>query len=220
MDLMKQLRALVLLGGAWVIYLLLACSVLAVAVVLERWLVFRRERRSSDALKERVPVLLAEGDLDSVSRLAQANPGAASAILLAGLRHLRCGAASMEEQVLAARIAEKSRLERRLLILGTLGNNAPFIGLFGTVLGVIQAFRALGSVDSANSTMLMTGLSEALIATAVGLFVAIPSVMAFNYFQKRTADILDEAETFVRLLLAHLKDRTQDALLSRPPAER
>ena len=201
---MKQLRALMLLGGAWVIYLLLACSVLAVAVVFERWLVFRRERRSSDALKERVPVILAEGDLDSVSRLAQANPGAAS----------------MEEHILAARIAEKNRLEERLLILGTLGNNAPFIGLFGTVLGVIQAFRSLGAADSADTSLLMTGLSEALIATAVGLFVAIPSVMAFNYFQKRLADILDEAETFVRLLLAHLKDQTRDDLRRGHPAER
>jgi biopolymer transport protein ExbB/TolQ len=182
--------------------------------------VFRRERRSSDALKERVPVILAEGDLDSVSRLAQTNPGAASAILLAGLRHMRAGAASMEEHILAARIAEKNRLEERLLILGTLGNNAPFIGLFGTVLGVIQAFRALGAADSADTSLLMTGLSEALIATAVGLFVAIPSVMAFNYFQKRMADILDEAETFVRLLLAHRKDQTQDDLRRGHPAER
>ena len=217
---MKQLRALTRLGGAWVIYLLLACSVLAVAIVIERWIVFRRERRSADALKERVPVNLGEGDLDSVSRLAQGHPGAASSILLAGLRHLRSGAASMEERILAARIAEKNRLEKRLLILGTLGNNAPFIGLFGTVLGVIQAFRALGAADSSDPSMLMTGLSEALIATAVGLFVAIPSVMAYNYFNKRMADILDEAETFVRLLLAHLKDQTQDNLLRRHPAER
>jgi len=216
---MKQLRALTSVGGAWVIYFLLACSVLAAAVVIERWIVFRRERRSVDALKEKVPVNLGEGDFDSVSRLAQGQPGAASAILLAGLRHLRSGAACMEEHVLAARIAEKRRLEHRLIILGTLGNNAPFIGLFGTVLGVIQAFRALGAAGSTDPSMLMTGLSEALIATAVGLFVAVPSVMAYNYFQKRMADILDEAETFIRLLLAHLKEQRQDDMLRRRPAE-
>ena len=101
---------------------------------------------------------------------------------------------------------ERQFLERRLLILGTLGNNAPFIGLFGTVLGVIKAFHDLAQAGSAGPEVVMQGLSEALIATAVGLFVAIPAVMAYNYFQKRVNDLLGETDSLVRLLLAKLKE--------------
>ena len=100
---------------------------------------------------------------------------------------------------------ERQHLERRLLILGTLGNNAPFIGLFGTVLGVIKAFHDLAQSASAGPEVVMQGLSEALIATAVGLLVAIPSVIAYNYFQKRVNDLLGQTDALVHLLMAQLK---------------
>ncbi|WP_345972741.1 MotA/TolQ/ExbB proton channel family protein [Sulfurimonas diazotrophicus] len=87
------------------------------------------------------------------------------------------------------------KLEKRLGILATFGNNAPFIGLFGTVLGVINAFHTLGADASFGVNAVMGGISEALVATATGLFVAIPSVMAYNYFVRRIKTVLLKRES-------------------------
>jgi len=86
------------------------------------------------------------------------------------------------------------KLEKRLGILATFGNNAPFIGLFGTVLGVINAFHTLGADTTFGVNAVMGGISEALVATATGLFVAIPSVMAYNYFVRRIKTVLLKRE--------------------------
>ncbi|MBN2895506.1 MAG: MotA/TolQ/ExbB proton channel family protein [Campylobacterales bacterium] len=102
----------------------------------------------------------------------------------------------MSERALAFRALEREAhqmheaalrllLEKRLGILATFGNNAPFIGLFGTVLGVIDAFHTLGAGAGFGVEAVMGGISEALVATAAGLFVAIPSVIAYNYFVRR-----------------------------------
>ena len=115
--------------------------------------------------------------------------------------------AAVEERLAAARIDGRYRLERRLWVLGTLGNNAPFVGLFGTVLGVIRAFADLAGNAGAGPEVVMAGLSEALVATAVGLLVAIPAVMAYNYFLKRAGEYLAETDALSRLLMAALKEK-------------
>jgi len=84
----------------------------------------------------------------------------------------------------------KLSLEKRLGILATFGNNAPFIGLFGTVLGVIKAFHDLATAKQFGVSVVMEGISQALVATALGLFVAIPSVIAYNYFVRKIKSIL------------------------------
>jgi biopolymer transport protein ExbB/TolQ len=99
---------------------------------------------------------------------------------------------------------ERSRFEEGLTVLATLGSNAPFIGLFGTVLGVIQAFGALGAhrTDAAD---IMVGISEALIATAFGLFVAIPAVVAFNVFSRKLKGIIVRSESLKDLYLSKIQ---------------
>ena len=92
-----------------------------------------------------------------------------------------------------------------MIILNTLGGNAVYIGLFGTVLGVIKAFRDLSLQGGGGAEVVMQGLSEALVATAAGLLVAIPCVVAYNYFQKSIREILADADAMARLLLARLK---------------
>lgn len=96
---------------------------------------------------------------------------------------------------------ERNRLEQGLTVLATLGSNAPFIGLFGTVLGIIQAFAALGAHQN-NAADIMVGISEALIATAVGLFVAIPAVVAFNVFTRKLRVLLVRSEALKDLYLS------------------
>src|SRR5208283_4247536 len=106
---------------------------------------------------------------------------------------------------------ERTRMERGLAFLGTLGNNAPFVGLLGTVIGIIEAFEVLGRTEGAGATggalapqAIMGSISEALVATAVGLAVAIPAVAAFNYFQRRIQSTLANTEALSKVLLAHL----------------
>ncbi len=99
---------------------------------------------------------------------------------------------------------ERARLEQGLTILATLGANAPFIGLFGTVLGIIQAFAALGAHQN-NASDIMVGISEALIATAVGLFVAIPAVVAYNVFTRKLRVLSIRSEALKDLYLSRMQ---------------
>ncbi|MBI4396735.1 MAG: MotA/TolQ/ExbB proton channel family protein [Elusimicrobia bacterium] len=209
MNELGALKTLAYAGGEWVIYMLILSSVLTVAVIVERYLVSHKEKKYIKALRGRLASPLENGDLQKAAQASQETPGAVARILSAGLRHASAGPSAVEEYISAARSEEKRFLERRLLILGTLGNNAPFIGLFGTVLGVIKAFHDLAETASAGPEVVMQGLSEALVATAVGLLVAIPAVMAYNYFQKGVNDLLSESESFERLLLAGLKDESK-----------
>src|SRR3954464_12253293 len=101
-------------------------------------------------------------------------------------------------------IIEKRRLqyEQGLFILGTLGNNAPFVGLFGTVLGIIRAFADLSMSNKAGAQTVMAGISEALVATAVGLFVAIPAVLAFNVFQRLLKRVIGRSNALAHAIAA------------------
>lgn len=204
---MGVLGLLVHSGGGWVIWLLMLASVLTLAVIVERAIVLRRERRAFDGVRVDLRAALNDGDLRRAADLAGGSTTVAASVLSAGLARPAVGPAAVEERLAAARIDGKYRLERRLWVLGTLGNNAPFVGLFGTVLGVIRAFADLAGNAGAGPEVVMAGLSEALVATAVGLLVAIPAVMAYNYFLKRAGEYLAETDALSRLLLAALKEK-------------
>lgn len=99
---------------------------------------------------------------------------------------------------------ERVHLEKNFTTLATLGSNAPFIGLFGTVLGIIHAFGVLSN-SSADTSAVMSGISEALIATAVGLFVAIPALIAYNVFTRKLRVLLSECDSIKELYLSQIK---------------
>ena len=119
------------------------------------------------------------------------------------------GPAAVDEAAVSAMILERQRLERNLAFLGTVGNNAPFVGLFGTVIGIILAFNELSLNTQGGAASVMAGISEALVATAIGLLVAIPAVAAFNAFSRRIKVILGDADAVVHVILAGLKGETQ-----------
>ncbi len=127
-------------------------------------------------------------------------------MLAQGLRGLDYGAA-VDELMDGELVRQKARFEERLSFLGTLGNNAPFIGLFGTVLGIIKAFHDLSLNDptraGGNASAVMAGISEALVATAVGLAVALPAVVAFNYFKAVVKRAVANSEAMAKLVAAH-----------------
>jgi biopolymer transport protein ExbB/TolQ len=201
-------------GAAWVLWLLFGLSAVSVALALERAWVFRRSRGDVAALVPRLRRLL-RTDPPAALRLLETSPTVEARVVAAGLLEAPQGAASAEEAMAAALGLERARLERRLLFLGTVGNNAPFVGLLGTVIGVVGAFDELGKPQALSSAMgaaaslaperVMGTIAEALVATAVGLVVAIPAVAVFNYFQGRVAAALADAETLGHVLLAHLR---------------
>lgn len=201
------LRAFALTGGEWVIYILILASVLSVAVIIERAIVLKRERKDLNQVKELFSKIHMKEEIRKlVEELTKLN-GFSAKVLSSALSQANSGAESVEEQIASITSSERQNLETRMLILGTLGNNAVYIGLFGTVLGVIKAFHDLSQSAGSGPEVVMAGLSEALIATAVGLMVAIPCVIAYNVFQKKIKDLLNETESLSRLILVRLKSK-------------
>jgi biopolymer transport protein ExbB len=199
-------------GAEWVMYALAALSVASVAVILERTLFFWRHGRSrADVLAP----LLASGRLEDARALVDGQDGLEAEVVRAALRAAPGGAASVAALVASTLRRERPAYERGLGFLGTLGSNAPFLGLFGTVVGIIKAFADLGvgAAKGAGATAVMSGLSEALVATAVGIFVAIPAVVAFNAFGRRLRAVTTRAEALAHALASDLqKDDLRSSL--------
>ena len=205
--LIERLMKVALLGSEWVLYLLLALSVVSFSTMFERWLYFRKRRDDLDALRSKLVKLLDADDIDGVQKLLEKSPAVEARVAKEALRWLPGGADAMSDAVESELARVKLELERGTNLLGTLGNNAPFVGLFGTVLGVIIAFHALGKAGQNTSQMgsVMAGISEALVATGVGLFVALPAVVAYNVIQKRIGEIESGSISFTKLLTAYVK---------------
>jgi biopolymer transport protein ExbB len=198
-------------GAQWVMWLLIALSVVSVAIMLERAWFYWSLRDDLTRLATDLRELLRGGDMEAARRKMEASPSAEAAVVVAGLLEAERGGHAAEEAMAGALALQRMRLERRLAYLGTLGNNAPFIGLFGTVIGVVQAFAALGRQDAGAAAAtgtapqeVMAAIAEALVATAVGLAVAIPAVATYNFFQRRIKSILGNTEALTRVLLAYL----------------
>jgi biopolymer transport protein ExbB len=202
-------------GATWILYLLIGLSTLQVAVMIERAWVFFRARASKKELTAIVRDGIARDDLDSVAVALASARSLEARVVAAGARSAHMGAEASDEIMHGTLVEERTRLESRLSFLGTLGNNAPFIGLFGTVLGIIHAFADLAQQGAGQaSRTVMSGISEALVATAIGLIVALPAVVAFNYFQRKIKVRAAAAETLSGLILAHLKRHHRSASAS------
>lgn len=199
-------------GAEWVMWLLLLLSVVSVAIMLERGWFYFSLRDDLAKLAQTLRDLLRSGDLKGARKTLEASPSAEAAVVVAGIMEADRGAQSAEEAMKGAAALQRMKLERRLAFLGTLGNNAPFIGLFGTVIGVMQAFERLGEQTQVQAAAtgggtpqeVMAAIAEALVATAVGLFVAIPAVVMYNLFQRQAKAILANTEALSKVLMAHL----------------
>jgi len=199
-------------GATWVLWLLVALSIVALTFVFDRLRVFHRQRAPITALVPELHRLLSRGDVETAARVLKDARGVASAVALAGLAQWRYGRVAVEEAMSAALGLERTELERRLLFLGTIGSNAPFVGLLGTVIGIVGAFDELSRTRTSAADIgalapegVMATIAEALVVTAVGLIVAIPAVALFNYFQGKLNSIADDARTLGHVLLAHVE---------------
>jgi biopolymer transport protein ExbB len=204
-GLVGALLGLPIFEAEWVLWLLIALSVISVAIMVERLLFYRRHAVDSDSIRIELKRLLESGDFRGAADYLAKFDSLETNVVLFGLREYEKGPSSVEDLIEGAETKERLRYNKRLDFLATVGSNAPFIGLFGTVLGIIRAFRDL-SVNMADASgSVMAGISEALIATAVGLLVAIPAVIAFNAFQGRVNETAGNAELLSKTLLSQLK---------------
>jgi biopolymer transport protein ExbB len=201
----RQLLSVTLSSAEWVLWLLAVLSVLSIAVMLERALYF-----SSHGLgtTDDLGVKLARGELDAVRAALKGRKGMEAAVIRDALDSAGKGPDAVEEVIAAGVAREKPQYERFLSFLGTLGSNAPFIGLFGTVLGIIKAFHDLGQTGAKGSAIqqtVMAGISEALVATAVGLAVAIPAVVGYNVLTRSLKTIMGRTTALGHALVGHLR---------------
>ena len=216
----RSKHVLLELGATPILYLMIALSVISVAIMLERAFFFTSVRENIERLASELAARLNANDVGAARELVRASKSAEAAIVAAGLQQLERGADAAQEAMASATAIQRMRLERRLAFLGTLGNNAPFIGLLGTVIGIVQAFEKLqnSGMGGGNgpATDVMGAIAEALVATAIGLIVAIPAVAAFNYFNRRIRATLSNSEALTHILLAHAKG--QNAPVAAPNA--
>ena len=192
-------------GAEWIMYLLIALSILSSGIALERLRFYTRRRVDFDAAKARLLELMAEGRREEALAFVEGIEGMEGQVTAACLRCFAQGPEAMEEEMKATLSSQRLEYDKNLIILGTLGNNAPFIGLFGTVLGIIKSFVDLSADITGGAEVVMGGISEALVATGVGLLVAIPSVIAFNYLKSRVKVVVTNTEYLARTVMRYAK---------------
>lgn len=188
-----------------VLVLLFCLSIWSIAIMIDRRRSLNRQKRVEDLTE--VQAFISRGDLDAVREWIENHPGVHAGTLKVALESSTSTSADDSERVDRAvrsfLMRERLNLEKGLPVLATLGANAPFIGLFGTVLGIIRAFAALGgSASMGAASSVMSGISQALVATAAGLFVAIPAVVAFNAYSNRLRAMLSQCESLKDLYLS------------------
>ena len=189
---------------SFTLVILLFCSVLMLTFAVERWWYFRSIRINNEGFMASLRQLLEGSKYPDALKLCSSTPGPVAALMRVAMTHRTKSKNEVIALLNAAQIDERVKLERFLGILGTLGNTAPFIGLFGTVIGIIRAFHDLAVSGSGGPSVVAAGIAEALVATAGGLAVAIPSVVLFNYFLKRVKDLTSAMESSAIRVLVYM----------------
>jgi len=213
-DIVERLRnGLDSLGAEWVLWLLFLLSAVSVAFMVERWLFYRKRRVDTNSLGEALRKHLAADNWDAaLNELGQQNQAMEAQVSHALITQRDRSIAALED--VKESLVEESRLdyEKRLGFLATVGSNAPFVGLFGTVIGIIAAFADLEkaydvtSVAINKTQLIMASISEALVATAIGLLVAIPAVAAYNTFQRTVEKSIARTDVLARTVIAKIRE--------------
>ncbi|RJO72735.1 MAG: MotA/TolQ/ExbB proton channel family protein [Myxococcales bacterium] len=200
-----RLFKMALIGGEPILFLLIFLSFISIAVVIERFVYYLRRRLDMGEFASKIIESLNRGDTPAAVSASGATRAAEAAVVLEGLNNIDKGPKVAGELMESMALRQQQALDRWLIILGTIGSNAPFIGLLGTVLGIIKAFNDLAIDSQGGPSVVMAGIAEALVATAVGLLVAIPAVVFFNYFKNRQKRIMSNIDQLKRLIIAFIE---------------
>jgi biopolymer transport protein ExbB len=206
MNITQRFLGFTLLGAEWVLWLLVVLSCISLAIMIERAWFFLTHNFDGAGVGEQLKKLLRGGKVGEARKLLEGSDCVEAIVINAGLAEVDRGSEAVSEAMLSAKARERLRLDRNLAVLGTLGNNTPFIG-------IIKASHDLtGSAGGgAASAAVMAGVFEALVATAIGLLVAIPAVIGFNYFQRRVRATISKVDSLAHLVLSELKGEDQAA---------
>ncbi len=174
-----------IVSGGPAMWILLLCSVIVVAIAIERLLFFAAQHGDTKGLLRNIGQRVAADDITGAAKVCQNEKGMLPRILEFGLQRGNKTRADITDALSIALMENLNSLERNLGVIGTIAVIAPFVGLFGTVLGIIKAFQDIAIKGNASPAVVAAGVSEALITTAAGLFVAVFAVVFFNYFKTR-----------------------------------
>jgi biopolymer transport protein ExbB len=190
-----------LIKGGWLMIPLGLCSILALAIIIEKFISLGAIEHKADRFTKTMEGILVSDDdkkLDKIVALCEMTPSPLARILQAGIKKKDRDRAEIKEAIQDAGSSEVPYLEKHLKILGTVITISPLLGLLGTVVGMIKAFNVISVQGVGEPVALAGGIAEALLTTAVGLSIAIPSLVFYNYFSHRTDKLirkLEEAST-------------------------
>ena len=187
-----------------VMIVILACSIVTFGFAVERLIYFSKRRGKPDHQLAHALVQARNGRLEEAADSLVTVPHPGGAVAAQVLENAHRSDDEIEERLQIALSEQRLLFERNLGVLGTMGNTAPLIGLLGTVWGIMRAFHDLASTGSAGPSVVAAGIAEALFTTAAGLVVAVPAVMLYNHFTRRTNVLLTEAENHARSLRLNL----------------
>lgn len=201
---MGDIQIIQMFRGSFTLVILMFLSVLSITFALERWWYFRGATAKGDDILGSVRKQLEGGKPGGAAAWCQKHPSAVAQVIGYGLAHAGRSRKDLEELLSSKLKEERLKLERYLAVLGTLGTISPFIGLFGTVVGIIKAFRDLAASGTGGPSVVAQGIAEALVATAAGLVVAIPAAILYNYFMGRLKRLTVEMEVASARLIVML----------------
>lgn len=182
----------VLVKGGPVLYLLILMSIALIALIVERHLAYRRAVVDQDWLMQQIALHLVQGKVAEALQFVEQIEGALARVVEVGLKRWEETRAEMENSMKVAIARQTLLMEKNVAVIGTMAVILPFVGLFGTVVGIMHAFDAIATRGGTGAAVVASGVAEALICTAAGLFVAIAAVAAFNYFRNRIRMTTDE----------------------------
>lgn len=181
--------------GGFTMVVLLASSVLSIAIILERIIFYRNKSRlKRKDFMQKIRQEIMKGNLSPAKKICEEANAPFAQVAYAGLSFFGCSEKEISNNMERQIIIETTILERFTAVIGTIGSIAVYIGLFGTVVGIIRAFHDISVSGSGGISVVISGISEALACTAAGLCVAVPAVVAYNYFMKKIDDFIKDME--------------------------
>ena len=204
MNIIQTFEKFAELGAEWVMWLMLILGLVMIVIAIERFLLLNKTKVDAPELARSLVDFLDQGQAQNAKTKLTNGLSMEQRVLADGLSQYHRGATYVEQIMLSTLARERQRYNRYLSYFGTIGNNTPFIGLFGTVIGIILAFKKLGENPKGGLEVIGPLISEALVATAVGLFVAIPAVVLFNWFKSEVKERISNTDFLMRIVMAHL----------------
>lgn len=203
---MESLFKIAEASANFILYFMGFLSVVSFAIIIERYIAMRKISANSKEIGKKFKEVIETQDTQKVVALASFENAIEGRALKYGLNHIAKNSADgLDELFSSFKNMEKPKLEGNLYILGTIASNAPYIGLLGTVMGIMKAFNDLGNAPGQGNEVVMAGIAHALVSTAIGLALAIPAVIAFNIFQKKVSLILTNIDSSKDLCLMYSK---------------